>query len=290
MAHGTDSTATATATTTSAATTTNNIIAGSSDDDNDPFAFLSSFDTVFLLDDSGSMAGRSWRETAAALRAIAPVCTAHDADGIDLYFLNHAAHDPARFRRLTSAAAVERAFAAVGAPRGGTPTGARLHALLQPYLARYEAAVAAAGPGDAAAAAARAVKPLNIVVITDGVPTDDVEGVLLAAARRLDRLDAPAWQVGVQFFQVGNEPGAAAALQDLDDGLTGSVAGGVRDMVDTVPWTGNAYRGRRIHHHYGDSSSGGGGGDGSPTLTGDFILKVVLGAVNRRLDRKKVQV
>lgn len=54
----------------------------------DPYAFLSSFDTVFLIDDSGSMAGRSWRETGDAIRAITPICTSHDSDGIDLYFLN----------------------------------------------------------------------------------------------------------------------------------------------------------------------------------------------------------
>lgn len=52
-----------------------------------PYAFLTEFDTVFLIDDSGSMAGRSWRETAAALSAITPICTSHDADGIDIYFL-----------------------------------------------------------------------------------------------------------------------------------------------------------------------------------------------------------
>ena len=56
----------------------------------DPYAFLSEFDTVFLIDDSGSMAGRSWAETEAAISAITPVCTAHDADGIDVHFLNAA--------------------------------------------------------------------------------------------------------------------------------------------------------------------------------------------------------
>jgi hypothetical protein len=49
----------------------------------DPYAFLSSFDTVFLIDDSGSMAGRSWRETAAALETITPICVAHD---VSVYF------------------------------------------------------------------------------------------------------------------------------------------------------------------------------------------------------------
>lgn len=54
----------------------------------DPYAFLSTFDTVFLVDDSGSMAGQSWREAGDLLRAIAPICTSHDSDGIDVYFLN----------------------------------------------------------------------------------------------------------------------------------------------------------------------------------------------------------
>ncbi|KAH8627376.1 hypothetical protein IG631_17144 [Alternaria alternata] len=55
----------------------------------DPYDFLKSFDTVFLIDDSGSMAGRSWKDTAAALEKIATICTQRDADGIDIYFLNH---------------------------------------------------------------------------------------------------------------------------------------------------------------------------------------------------------
>lgn len=222
--------------------------------DDDRFAFLSTFDTVFLVDDSGSMAGRSWRETAAALESITPVCTAHDADGIDIHFLNHGAGDPTRYRNITSTEAVQHIFGMV-TPMGGTPTGIRLHHILKPYLQRYKV-----DPNG--------TKPLNIVVITDGVPSDDVESVIISAAKQLDRVDAPAWQVGIQFFQVGNELGAAAALQELDDGLS-EVAGGIRDMVDTVPW--------------GGSSSGGG-----QSLSGDELLKVVLGSVNRRLDRKRI--
>ncbi|KAI9884851.1 MAG: hypothetical protein M1823_003378 [Watsoniomyces obsoletus] len=218
----------------------------------DRFAFLSTFDTIFLIDDSGSMAGRSWRETASAILSIAPVCTAHDSDGIDIHFLNHGVHQPGLYTQITSVETIQHIFNTVQ-PRGGTPTGIRLHQLLKPYLARYKAHPAT-------------TKPLNIVVITDGVPSDDVESVIVSAAKKLDAMDAPAWQVGIQFFQVGNEAGAAAALQELDDGLA-EVAGGVRDMVDTVPF-------RKV------------GGNGAG-LSGDEILKVVLGAVNRRLDRKK---
>jgi uncharacterized protein YegL len=216
----------------------------------DRYAFLSHFDTLFVIDDSGSMAGRSWRETSHALRAIAPICTAHDADGIDIAFLNHIPADPAAYKNITTATDVERIFASVK-PGGGTPTGVRLNQILRPYLARYTA-----DPEH--------TKPLNIIVITDGVPSDDVESVLIAAAKKLDKAEAPAWQVGVQFFQVGYEKGAAEALKELDDGLA-EMGGGVRDMVDTVPWVGGA----------------------GTVLSADAILKVVLGAVNRRLDRRR---
>ena len=137
-------------------------------------------------------------------------------------------------------------------PRGGTPTGTRLNAILKPYLARVER------DGDA-------VKPLNIIVITDGVPSDDVESVVIRAAKKLDAADVPAWQVGVQFFQVGEESGASEMLRSLDDDIT-ELSGGARDIVDTVPWNG---------------VRGNGAG-----LDGEMVLKTVLGSVVRRLDRK----
>lgn len=196
------------------------------------------------------MAGRSWRETAAALETITPICVAHDADGIDIHFLN--TKDSPHFSNVTSAATVREIFTSVR-PYGGTPTGQRLNQLLKPYLRRY-------------GAAPETTKPLNIIVITDGEPSDDVESPIIAAAKKLDKLDAPAWQVGIQFFQVGREPGAREQLKALDDDLA-DIAGDdeLRDMVDTVPFKG----------------------EGDSELTAEGIMKVVLGAVNRRLDRKK---
>jgi hypothetical protein len=44
---------------------------------------------------------------------------------------------------------------------------------------------------------------------------------MVSAAKKLDELDAAPHQIGVQFFQVCNEEGAAEALRDLDDGLRG---------------------------------------------------------------------
>ncbi|KAI2479380.1 von willebrand factor [Pyrenophora tritici-repentis] len=109
---------------------------------------------------------------------------------------------------------------------------------------------------------------MNIIVITDGEPSDDVESAIIQAARKLDKLDAPTWQVGIQFFQVGREPGAREHLKQLDDGLAELAKDDdLRDIVDTVPFTGT--------------------GDEKLTATG--IMKVVLGSVNRRLDRTSME-
>ncbi|KAJ0304248.1 hypothetical protein COL516b_006139 [Colletotrichum fioriniae] len=229
----------------------------------DPYAFLSSFDTIFVIDDSGSMSGRSWPEVQGVIRNIAPVCTAHDKDGVDLYFLNHktqAGGSPREgkaaggYYGIRRADTVEGIFTSVR-PRGCTPTGQRLLAILKPYLQLLETK-----KNDI-----ESVKPINLIVITDGAPSDDVEATILYAAKKLDKLDAPMHQVGVQFFQVGNEPGAREALRELDDDLVGRCDGDLRDMVDTVTWE-NGIRGM---------------------LTADNILKVVLGAVVRRLDRRR---
>lgn len=105
-------------------------------------------------------------------------------------------------------------------------------------------------------------------MLTDGEPTDDPESVIVDAARRLDQLNAPLSQVGIQFFQIGDEEGAREALEDLDDALAEIY--GIRDMVDYTPFIGN---------RQGDEEE-----DGEP-VTGEWILKVLTGAVNRRLDR-----
>jgi len=218
----------------------------------DKYAFLRQFDTVFLIDDSGSMIGRSWRETKEALSAITPICTKYDSDGIDIHFLNE--KDSPFYRNVQHPSTIHEIFSTVR-PRGGTPTGTRLRQILRPYLDRYYA-----NPDG--------TKPLNIIVITDGEPSDDVESTIIWAAKKLDKKDAPAWQIGIQFFQVGNEPGAREHLKQLDDDLA-ELAGDddLRDIVDTVPWT---------------SSNGEGN-----TLNADGILKVVLGAVMRRLDKSR---
>ncbi|RKL02203.1 hypothetical protein BFJ71_g4654 [Fusarium oxysporum] len=109
----------------------------------DKYAFLSTFDTVFLIDDSGAMAGRSWREVRDALLAITPICTSHDPDGVDVYFLNHksgargsATQAPNGYNNIRNPAGVQRLFESVR-PSRAIPTGNRLQSILNPGLKDY---------------------------------------------------------------------------------------------------------------------------------------------------------
>lgn len=224
--------------------------------DSDKYAFLSTFDTVFVVDDSGSMAGSNWDEVRRVLHSITPTCTARDRDGIDLYFLNHKSKNNGGVGRadggyynITDSKVVNTIFENVR-PSMQTPTGRRLHSVLKPYVAKLQKA---ADVDD--------VKPVNIIVITDGQPSDDPESVIVQHARKLDQLEAPLHQVGIQFFQVGRDPSAREALRELDDDLAEQ---GIRDMVDASTW---------------DTNSG--------ALTAEGVLKVVLGAVVRKIDRRR---
>ncbi|KAL8380785.1 hypothetical protein RB595_005191 [Gaeumannomyces hyphopodioides] len=236
----------------------------SSDDlstSSDPYAFLSRFDTIFLIDDSSSMtSGTRWEEVKTVLYQIVPVCAQHDEDGIDIVFLNN----PSQFNGVKSASAVAQVFDTVF-PSGMTPTGKRIGEILVPYIDEY--AIKAARKG----ARKTGMKPLNLIVITDGAPTDrtgfKVHEVLHRVARQLDLSGAPLYQVGVQFFQVGDDAVARRALEDLDDNLGGLVAGGqLRDIVDTCTF---------------DASDG-----GVSALTSEAVLKTVLGAVVKRFDEQ----
>jgi uncharacterized protein YegL len=226
----------------------------------DKYAFLSTFDTVFVIDDSGSMAGRSWREVREVLSTIAPICTSHDPDGIDVYFLNHQSsatasgtQAPGGYFHIRDADQVSEVFRKVN-PSGSTPTGTRLDSILKPYVSHIARR----------AEYIDSTKPVNIIVITDGCPTDDLEGIIVHHARKLDQIEAPPHQVGIQFFQVGNAFGATKALRELDDELSEQK---IRDMVDTATWNSTTV-------------------NKTQSLTAGGILKVVLGAVVRRLDRQ----
>ncbi|KAK3392346.1 hypothetical protein B0T20DRAFT_360824 [Sordaria brevicollis] len=227
--------------------------------DDDQYAFLGVFDTVFLIDDSGSMRGERWAEARDALAAIAPVCVAHDKDGIDIHFINHSnplTQDPTGKIKGDVIAIFERVQ-----PTHLTNTGQRIRDILDPYLAHYTRDYKNKKDWDPERTG---VKPINLIVITDGVATDNLEYHLKKIIERLDKVDAPHHQVGIQFFQVGNDKDAADMLADLDDEFTDRHGNKTRDIIDTVTWDPE-----------------------SKKLEGDKLLKVVLGSVVKRLDRRK---
>jgi hypothetical protein len=77
-------------------------------------------------------------------------------------------------------------------------------------------------------------KPISILVITDGVPSesldglcdlehqptlisaDDARSVIVEIARRLDVKNVPLRQLGIQFVQIGDDANAAKALKELE--------------------------------------------------------------------------
>lgn len=221
-------------------------------DKEDALAQLAKYDTQFLIDDSYSMSGSRWNEARDALMGLVKLALKHDDDGVEIAFLN--AIDSGR--TVHNEEEVRQLFYSVR-PSSGTPTGERLEQILTKYIMRLEAAKQKSG---GAPPASSGIKPLNLIVITDGEPTDDPESVIIAAARRLDAGQFPLAQAGVQFIQVGDDKAASKALHELDSHL--SEKNDIRDIVDTRPFTGK-------------------------TLTSDLLIAMLLGGINRRVDRLK---
>jgi len=48
---------------------------------------------------------------------------------------------------------------------------------------------------------------------------DDPKEVIINAARRLDQNGVPVNQLGIQFAQIGDDPDATEALDELDSGI-----------------------------------------------------------------------
>ncbi|KAJ7584376.1 hypothetical protein C8J56DRAFT_950880, partial [Mycena floridula] len=169
----------------------------------------------------------------------------YDADGVDIHFLN----SNAKAIGVKKAERVQELFAKVQ-PRGTTPIAYRLELLLQDYLDKLEE-LAKTKQQDT-------LKRINYLIITDGMPSDEPEGVIVAAARRLEIGKFSLAQVGIQFVQIGNLAGPQRYLKYLDDVLADKHK--IRDMVDTVPYCGK--------------------------LSGDKLVKILLGGINRREDKK----
>lgn len=218
----------------------------------DPMWCLQGYDIVYIVDDSSSM---SWVEPRSNI-----VPWPHARNAL-VTFANMCSvwdQDGQDMYFLNveqpvlraSPQEIERQFN-MHTPRGGTNMGRKLHQVATNYFANYQPGV---------------TKPVNIIAITDGQFSDDVMSVLRWITDQLDRFNAMPNQFGIQFVQIGADIKAKFCLERLDDDLSRS--GMRRDIVDTVPWDP-----RKI--------------DG-PAFDGGYLVKVVCGAINKRLDRKNV--
>ncbi|KAH8834497.1 hypothetical protein DL96DRAFT_1580767 [Flagelloscypha sp. PMI_526] len=180
-------------------------------------AYLSNYDIIFIIDDSSSMRGARWAEVRRALLQLSKEAMQYDADGMDVVFLNSKMHkesiaDPAEMLAIFD----------MVQPRGWTYTGAKLKVILDRALKRLDDAVGTPGYAD--------IKPVDIVVLTDGAPTDDPAAVIAEAIERLEMGKHHLNAVGIQFVQIGDEDGAREALTSLMNCP-------IRKMVDTIPYT-----------------------------------------------------
>ncbi|KAI0969661.1 hypothetical protein F4678DRAFT_166980 [Xylaria arbuscula] len=235
-----------------------------------PYAALYLIDTLLLIDDSDSMQ-KCWDEVGDILRIIAPVCIKYGKDGIAIEFVNHRASG----YYLTSRSGYQHIGLMKGnldmhdnvagifhnvKPRGKCRMDKRLASILDPYTTEYETTLRQSG-------GKKLIVPLNIIVISDMQwdTDEDYFGAVTLAARQLDILGAPKYQLGVQFFRVGDAGRqlSEGRVQYIDDQIWKKR--GVRDMVDMTTWTGAP-------------------GELSPK----GILKVVLGAVRRSIDYMEV--
>lgn len=214
-------------------------------DDENPFNRLIMFDTVFIVDDTGSMikAARDsepegqdrWAATAEALQYIAQLAASKDPDGIDIRFLKS---QNLNENNITNVDTVMEILSLVnmydGTHGGGTIFKEHLEDEISPRLELYRGYVLAEASykkdlrrlAKDRQARARLVRPkpptkLNLIVITDGQADDrqEVEDYIVETALELDRLRAPTAQIGIQFVQIGEDESARRYLKHLDDEL-----------------------------------------------------------------------
>jgi hypothetical protein len=202
---------------------------GAGEDNDDGFSQLSQFDTVFVIDDTGSMQQPSnskeevtnktksrWDVLKLSLQYIADIAARYDKDGVDIRFLMSRHLNREHIKNGQQVLnLLQQVDLTTG--QGGTYFEKALAPILGPYVARYKKYFDALTLQEEAAE----IKPLNVIIITDGADDgeEETEELLVEIAEKLDDMTAPKSQVGIQFLQVGDDKKAAEFLRRLDDDL-----------------------------------------------------------------------
>ncbi|KAF9450504.1 hypothetical protein P691DRAFT_773849 [Macrolepiota fuliginosa MF-IS2] len=181
--------------------------------------YLKDYRILFVIDDSASMSGDRWREARDALSEIAEHALRYHSDAIDIRFFNN----QYKRSRVKGTREVRQTFNYVS-PSGGTPTGHVLEEVLDQQIDRLDIARKAGGY--------TSEPPLDIIVLTDGVPSHNSPPapVIEVAAKRLKDNKHHPNVIGIQFVQIGNDPAAEPTLLSLINGPN-------NDMVDTISYS-----------------------------------------------------
>jgi len=191
------------------------------------------YDYVILIDKSGSTnftdcpGGLSrWNQEKEWAKVIAQKCETYDSDGIDVILFDSAI---THYTNVTSAK-VDEIFR-TQEPGSTTNLTDALKKALQPFLnRRKEASSGFFGIGKRPFTIdfSIKVKPMIIIVLTDGEP-DDKFGVIEVIKKTTECIQGRD-EVGITFVQVGQNSDASRFLQKLDDDLTSE--GAKFDIVD----------------------------------------------------------
>lgn len=201
--------------------------------DDDPLNRLNLFETVFIVDDTGSMilpvvtdtvGPDRWDVTKEALCHIAEIAAKHDSNGIDVAFLKDLDSNKPN---ITSGKVVREIVDSIdlydGTHGGGTEFLGPLVDFIDPQLQKYRDHLKDLARFRSGTMSARPKPPkfLNLIVITDGQATDgqEVEDYIVETARELDKMEAPTAYIGIQFLQIGDDAPATKFLNDLDNEL-----------------------------------------------------------------------
>ncbi|KAG6916476.1 hypothetical protein DXG01_006670 [Tephrocybe rancida] len=154
----------------------------------DALRMLQRYNTILLVDDSASMGQDNlWQQTEMAFEKLAEIAKFYDKDGIEVYFFSSEIHG----KNLKEFAEIQGLFRSVTPNADYTAMGEKLDKILRVYLAELELAHSK-DPVNFGG-----IKPVNIIVITDGVASDDPESPIAQAAGRLDKLNFPMDQVNI---------------------------------------------------------------------------------------------
>ncbi|KIJ61245.1 hypothetical protein HYDPIDRAFT_31547 [Hydnomerulius pinastri MD-312] len=203
---------------------------------------LAEIKTVVLIDDSISMAeGDLWAQAREALAGIVDIANKYGSKGTDIHFMHQDVYGPNMQSKSYSTKLSPKACE-------DTPTALKLNQLIEHYLPLIERK-------------GSAHEPITIIVITDGVATDqeDLERHIVDTAHRLDRNGVREDMFGIQFVQIGTDEAAAEVLHALDDHLVDHYK--IRDIVDSTPF--NPEQG---------------------AFDTEYMIKILLGSLHKDLD------